>query len=84
MITARIARRVMEIEERDLYRDVDMADDFPLSSCPEPRDLSLPILPDSERIREVKVVLPDGPTDSISLFYRRKHSTDLELVRLCI
>jgi hypothetical protein len=51
----------MEIEERDFYKDVDTADDFRLSSSSGLRDLSLPTLPQSYRIHEVKVVLSNGP-----------------------
>lgn len=74
-IAACVARKVMEIEERDFYRDVDTADDFPLSSSPELWDLSLPALPESYRIHEVKVVLPDGPMDSVFLFYRQRQNS---------
>jgi hypothetical protein len=67
-----VARKVMEIEERDFYKDVDTADDFPLPSSPRPRDLSLPILPESYRIHEVEVVLSDAPVDKILLFCKQK------------
>lgn len=70
-IAACVARKVMEMEERNFYRDVEKADDFLLSSSPGLRDLSLPILPQSYRIHEVKVVLPDGPMDSVLIFCRQ-------------
>ena len=70
-IAACVARKVMEIEERDFYRDIDTADDFPLSSYPGSGDLSLPILPDSHRIHEVKVVLSDDPLGHVLLFCRQ-------------
>ncbi|KAH6991129.1 hypothetical protein BKA56DRAFT_610688 [Ilyonectria sp. MPI-CAGE-AT-0026] len=66
--TACIARKVMEIEERDFYRGVDIDDEFPLSSCPTPRDLSLPLIPDSYRIHGLEVVLHGDPMESIFLF----------------
>jgi hypothetical protein len=65
----------MEMEERDFYRDVDTADDFLLSSSPGLWDLSLPTLPQSYRIHEVKVVLSDSPMDSVFLFCRQKQSS---------
>lgn len=74
-IAACVARKMMEIEEEGFYSDVDTADDFPLSSSPELQDLSLPTLPQSYRIREVKVVLSNGP---VFVSYRRqKASRDL-------
>src|SRR5271163_238923 len=70
-IAACVARKVMEIEERDFYKDVDTADDFPLSSYPGSVDLSLPTLPDFHRIHEVKVVLSDDPLGNVLLFCRQ-------------
>jgi Fungal specific transcription factor domain/Fungal Zn(2)-Cys(6) binuclear cluster domain len=67
-----VARKVMAIEERDFYKDVDTADDFPLPSSPRPQDLSLPTLPESYRIREVEVVLSGAPMDKILLFCKQK------------
>jgi hypothetical protein len=40
----------MEIEEREYYKNIDIADDFPLSSYPSAQDLSLSLLPESYRI----------------------------------
>lgn len=72
-IAARIARKVMEIEERDWLRDDgdDRSDDVLLSSPSGLRDLTS-TLPPSHRIRQVHVVLSDGPTDSVLLFYKQK------------
>jgi hypothetical protein len=67
-----VTRKVMEIEERDFYKDVDTADDFPLPSSPRPQDLSLPTLPESYRIREVEVVLLGAPMDKVLLFCKQK------------
>jgi hypothetical protein len=71
-IVARVSRKVMEIEERDYYKDTDTADDFPLSSSPSPRDLSLPPLPESYRIHDVEVVLSGDPMDKVLLLCRRR------------
>ena len=70
--TACVARKVIEIEERDFYKDVDTADDFPLPSSPRPQDLSLPTLPESYRMREVEVVLSGTPMDKILLFCKQE------------
>lgn len=67
-----VARKVMDVEERDFYKDLDKADDFSLSSSPRPRDLSLPTLPESYRIRDVEMVLSGDPTDKILLFCKQK------------
>ena len=63
-----VARKVMQMEERDFYKDVHTADDFSLLSSPRPQDLSLPTLPESYRIRDVEVVLSGDPMDRILLF----------------
>jgi Fungal specific transcription factor domain/Fungal Zn(2)-Cys(6) binuclear cluster domain len=75
-ITACVARKVMEIEERDFYRNIDTADDFPITSYPGLQDLSLPTLPQSYRIHDIIVDLPDGPMDNFFLSYRQKMSGD--------
>jgi len=71
-VAACITRKVMEIEEKDFYPLTDAADDFTLCSSPEAHDLSLPTLPQANRIHEVKVILFDRPTDSVFFFYRQK------------
>jgi len=74
IIAARVARKVMEMEERDFYKNIATADDFPLSSSPGSEDLSLPILPQSYRLHEVKVELSDGPMENILLFYKQQQT----------
>ena len=71
-IAACVARKVMDVEEKDFYKDFDTANCFPLFSSPGLEDLSLPTLPESYRIHDVEVVLPDGPTDNVLLYLRRK------------
>lgn len=70
-ISSCIARKVMEIEEGGFYKDFEASDEFLLSSSPGWQELSLPTLPQANRIHEVRVVLSDGPNDTISLLYRR-------------
>ncbi|KAE8446367.1 hypothetical protein EG329_012116 [Mollisiaceae sp. DMI_Dod_QoI] len=67
-ITARIARKVMEMEERDFYKDADEVEEFSLVSNPRLEDLTLPTLPESYRIREVEVILSGAPLDKVLLF----------------
>jgi Fungal specific transcription factor domain len=71
-ISACVARKVMEIEEMDYYKDVHNSDDFPFSRSPNLQDLSLPPLPNCHRVHDVNVLLPNGPMDNIFLFYRRR------------
>lgn len=66
-----VARKVMEVEEKDFYNGVDTAGDFPLSTIPSPRDLSLSVLPESYRMQEVEIVLSGTPMDKISLYCKR-------------
>lgn len=61
----------MEIEEGDFYTDLAPVDNFSLSSSPGIQDLSLPTLPQLDRINEVRMTLSDGPTDTILLHYRQ-------------
>lgn len=70
-IASCVARRVMEIEEGDFYTDLAPVDNFSLSSSPGIQDLSLPTLPQLDRINEVRMTLSDGPTDTILLHYRQ-------------
>jgi hypothetical protein len=58
----------MEIEEREYYKNIDIADDFPLSSYPSAQDLSLSLLPESYRIYGLEVVLLGEPMDKVLLF----------------
>lgn len=73
-IAACVARKVMKMEERDFYSNVGTADDFPVSSLPGLGDQTLSTLPLSYRIHEVKVDLPNGPTESFFLSYRQKQN----------
>ena len=68
---ASVARKVMNVEERDFYKDINGVDDFLLPGLPCVQDLSLPTLPDSYRIRELEVVLSGAPMDRILLFCKQ-------------
>ena len=71
-ISARVCRKVIEIEERDFYDDVHKDDDLEDGSLPTAEDLLLPPVPESYRLREVEVVLAENPLDKVSLFCRKK------------
>ncbi|KAK7419780.1 hypothetical protein QQX98_003152 [Neonectria punicea] len=73
-VVACVARKVMHIEEGDFYKGLDTVEDFSLASPPSSRDLLLPTLPKSRRIREVEVVLSGTPMDKILLFCKQKQA----------
>lgn len=70
-IASCVARKVMEIEEGSFYKNAQAADEFEVSSCPSWQTISLPILPQPDRIHEVRVALSDGPNETIPIFYRQ-------------
>jgi hypothetical protein len=90
-IVACIARKVMEIEEGDFYKNYVQYDDFPLFNAPEEPDLLIPALPDSHRVHEVEVVLPESPMARVELLCRRKREdgswdtlvNEYDLIELC-
>jgi hypothetical protein len=67
-----VARRIMEIEERDFYQGMDVDAEFLTSSYPEPSDLSLPLLPTCHRIPRVEVVLLGEPLEKVVLLCEQK------------
>ncbi|KAH8884691.1 hypothetical protein GQ53DRAFT_879816 [Thozetella sp. PMI_491] len=79
---ATVARKVMEIEERDFYRHLKTTESFALSNVPRLQDLQLPPLPGSYRLRGVEPVLSGSPMDKILLFCKQiQNGADR---RLCI
>jgi hypothetical protein len=73
-VTACIARKAMQMEERDFYQGIDTRDSFPLTGCPTPLDLSLPLVPCTHRIRRLDVVLFGEPMESITLFGEKEEN----------
>ncbi|KAK0620253.1 hypothetical protein B0T14DRAFT_226562 [Immersiella caudata] len=69
--TARVARKIMELEEGDFYHDVGSLDDFSLTRSPAPQELLLPVLPVERRIQEAEVVLSGAPMDQIFLYCKQ-------------
>jgi hypothetical protein len=76
-IMAVVARKVMEIEERDYYQDINPLDNiFSLTSSPTPWDLSLPTLPESYRLRGVETVLSGCPVNRLLLLCKQKQGME--------
>ena len=71
-LAACVGRKVMDIEEGDLYQDVSPEDEFSLETIPENSDLLLPALPYSYRLNNVRVVLPDDPFGKLMLICKRR------------
>lgn len=71
-IAALVARKVVEIEERDFYKDVCEDDHFSVCSHPDERQLLLPPIPESYRIHEAQVLLPDEPTGNLKLLCKQR------------
>ncbi len=72
------ARKVLDIEEGDFYSKFRKEDDFSLGRAPEERDMTLPILPQSRRVHNVKVFLPDGPAGVLTLACTRKRRDGIQ------
>jgi hypothetical protein len=76
-IMATVARKVMEIEERDYYQDINPLDNiFSLTSSPTPWDLSLPTLPESYRLRGVETVLSGCPVNRVLLLCKQRQDME--------
>lgn len=76
-IMAVVARKVMEIEERDYYQDINPLDNiFSLTSSPTSWDLSLPTLPESYRLRGVETVLSGCPVNRLLLLCKQKQGME--------
>lgn len=80
-IAALVARKVMELEERGFFSDVRRAIPNKLSKCWESQGLIEPILPESQRVGGVEMVLSGNPTQKIALFGTRHESRS---VRSCL
>jgi hypothetical protein len=67
-----VATEVMRTEEQDFYRNIETEDDFDFLSIPNEKDLLLPVLPESNRLQDVQVTLPDESTGTLVLRMRRR------------
>lgn len=76
-LVARIARRVMEMEEGDVYEYPHIIPNVNLSDVPATGALdTLPMVPSFARINHVSVVLPDRVGNKARLVCRRYRSED--------
>ncbi|KAF2259051.1 hypothetical protein CC78DRAFT_476496 [Lojkania enalia] len=75
-IAACVSRKVMEIEKSSSKNASNVSEDFPLGSTPSAQELSLPMIPAYQRIRELAVVLPNGPMDEVRLQYRQGYMSE--------
>lgn len=71
-ITARVARKIMEIEERDFYDVSYVADDAMAGGSlpimvPDAQEHSMPPLPRSYRLHDAEMVLSGDPTEKVLL-----------------
>lgn len=86
-ITARFARKVMEIEERDFYDSGYVADDAMADSSlpvvfPGAQEHSMLPLPASHRLHDAEMVLSGDPTEKILLYCRLRQAGAYR--RVCI
>ncbi|KUJ10884.1 uncharacterized protein LY89DRAFT_596132 [Mollisia scopiformis] len=70
-ITARVSRKVIELEEGDFYEKIETDDDFSLSSSPLPADFEVPTLPMSRRIQDIEMQLSGEPLEKVFLWCKQ-------------
>ena len=76
ILTANIARKVMALEEDDTLKPGDREDDFSLLEPPLAEHWTLqPLIPESDRVQVLDVLLPDGPWDPAILKCRYQNAT---------
>ncbi|KAE9375937.1 hypothetical protein N431DRAFT_370905 [Stipitochalara longipes BDJ] len=71
-IAACVAKKVMDIEERDFYQDLHTNEDFGFCTPPREEDFLIQVLPDEYRLHDVHVLLPDDSQGKIVLSCMRK------------
>ncbi|KAK5023471.1 hypothetical protein LTS07_009346 [Exophiala sideris] len=74
-IVACVCRKVMELEGATCHDTADTRDKFERCGSLNRQDTLMSTVPQSCRINEVKVVLPNGPTDSLLLMCRQRLDT---------
>ncbi|KAI1611280.1 hypothetical protein EDD37DRAFT_442319 [Exophiala viscosa] len=74
-IAARVCRKVMELEEGTCHDAVYTQNELQVCSSLSQQDPLMSTVPRSCRVNEVKVVLPNSPTDSLFLVCRRRLDT---------
>jgi len=68
-LTVALAREIIRIEEGDFYQEFSGHGDFNVTDMPTEQDLSLPILPDSHRLYNIQVQLPENAGGVLTLEY---------------
>jgi hypothetical protein len=85
-MAACVARKVVEVEERNFYAGLSIDDDFAFDSAPGERDFLLPALPEEYLIHDVQVALPGDRMGKIVLSFcqEEKHCLwEYDLVSNC-
>ncbi|KAF1996370.1 hypothetical protein P154DRAFT_443552 [Amniculicola lignicola CBS 123094] len=77
-----VAREVMRMEEGDFYEHtcIVLDDDFPIDQVPGETDLAFPILPETSRLHDVRVELPNFNARNIKLIGRTS-GQNIEILR---
>ncbi|KAI0836709.1 hypothetical protein F5Y06DRAFT_288340 [Hypoxylon sp. FL0890] len=71
-LTAAIAREVVKIEEGDFYKDFTTADKMFFSSTPEENSTAQKMLPESYRLHDIQVALPEDYAGTAMLKCKRR------------
>ena len=80
LIVASVAQKVMELEEMDFYKDVPLDDNFALDDELELSAIAMLTLPQSHRMQEVQIVLPDTPLEETHVACKRRRTEGNEEV----
>ncbi|KAF2024770.1 hypothetical protein EK21DRAFT_93826 [Setomelanomma holmii] len=70
-ICASVARAMVRLEEIDFHGEEDLCLGFALEDVPGPKQVSEPMLPQECRISQVKVDLPEGPSESVTVHFEQ-------------
>jgi hypothetical protein len=71
-MAASIAILVMEIEEKDFCKGIEVDEGFSTGDMLQEEGLSLPALPEANRFHEVEVALPDNEEEKVIVTSKRK------------
>lgn len=71
-IAASMSKEVMNLEEGSFYDDCHWTDGFSYIDMPTEEDLNLSTLPSCRRFTNVEAILPDGPSDAMTLVCKQK------------
>lgn len=71
-MAASIATQVMDIEEGDFYDGFEIQEDLSVCKTFVEGKMELPVLPEANRLHEIKVLLPDNEEEKVVLTCRRR------------